>query len=60
MNIRFGNFIEELMTLIIEDDGRDEFLSISYDDVDNCMAALSESEETRIIFDNLYNKIMKI
>lgn len=36
----------------------DEFLKIPYDDVENYMANLSESEPTISAFNNLYNKVM--
>jgi len=36
-----------------------EFLSISYDDVDNCLTNLSESPEVLKMFDKLYQNIVK-
>lgn len=38
----------------------DEFLSIKYDDVDNYLQNLSESDEVIEMFDNLYKKVMKL
>ena len=36
----------------------DEFLHVNYEDVDNCLATLSESDLTVNMFNELYNKIM--
>lgn len=38
----------------------DEFLSIKYDDVDNCLQNISESAYVIKMFDDLYKKVMNI
>ncbi|HAN44636.1 MAG TPA: restriction endonuclease, partial [Ruminococcaceae bacterium] len=37
-----------------------EFLDITYDDVDNYLSNLSESEDNIKVFNDLYNRVMNL